>query len=146
MAQSGQSVGTGVAQPRPTAHAAQAAAVGVAGGVGATSAPETELLSAKRVKELLQQLDMAEQIDIDVTEALQELAEEFVENATAFAAKLAKHRGSTTLEAGDLQVRELRRCAASAVCCRLPVSSSPLGAVWCSCGVYRVNDNGAALS
>ena len=38
------------------------------------------------------------------SQVLQDVADDFVENLTAFACELAAHRGSTTLEAKDIQL------------------------------------------
>ena len=41
---------------------------------------------------------------VDFSQVLQDVADDFVENLTAFACELALHRAGTTLEAKDIQL------------------------------------------
>ena len=63
----------------------------------------TPIVSKKKLKELLEQVDPLEQLDAEVENALLEIADEFIGNVTKSACQMAKHRQSDTLEIKDLQ-------------------------------------------
>jgi histone H3/H4 len=82
---------------------ATAVGVGVGGRSGGAVAPDQdEVLGKQRLLDLLQQVSAADRLDTEATELLLDLADDFVENVTLGASQLAKHRGSSVLEAADV--------------------------------------------
>jgi len=64
--------------------------------------PTQEVISKKKLQELLNQMDSREKLDDDVEEILIQIADEFIDNVANFACTLAKHRKSDTLEVKDI--------------------------------------------
>lgn len=64
----------------------------------------TAVLSKKRIQDLVQEIDNSQKIDDDVQEVLVDIANDFIERVVGSACQLAKHRGSETLEAKDVQL------------------------------------------
>lgn len=62
------------------------------------------ILSKRRLRELVEQVDPTEKLDPDVEAILLEIADDFIYNVTKSACKLARHRQSDTLEVRDLQL------------------------------------------
>ncbi|KAL7747816.1 Transcription initiation factor TFIID subunit 12 [Sorochytrium milnesiophthora] len=62
------------------------------------------VVGKRKLQDLVQSIDPYERLDVEVLDAMLELADEFIESVTMFAAQLAKHRGSKTLEVKDLQL------------------------------------------
>ncbi|PWN42189.1 transcription initiation factor, partial [Ceraceosorus guamensis] len=62
------------------------------------------LLSKRKIQELVQELDGAEVLEGDVEDLLLEIADEFIESATTFACRLAKHRKGDRVEVRDVQL------------------------------------------
>ncbi|KAJ3319947.1 Transcription initiation factor TFIID subunit 12 [Gonapodya sp. JEL0774] len=63
-----------------------------------------EILSRHKVRELVKSIDEKETIEEDVAVMMSQIAGEFLEQVVEMACKLAKHRGSDTLEPKDLQL------------------------------------------
>ena len=61
------------------------------------------LLSPLDIRALTQNLSTKEVLDPQVEKILALLADDFVQNVSEFACKLAKHRGSDTLEKVDMK-------------------------------------------
>eukprot|EP00048_Salpingoeca_helianthica_P022044 m.16059 g.16059 ORF g.16059 m.16059 type:complete len:195 (-) comp6808_c0_seq1:38-622(-) len=64
----------------------------------------TAVLSRARLGELVKEIDPTQSLDNDVEDALIEIANDFIEKAVSASCQLAKHRGSTTLEAKDVML------------------------------------------
>ncbi|KAJ3414504.1 Transcription initiation factor TFIID subunit 12 [Chytridiales sp. JEL 0842] len=62
------------------------------------------MLAPERLRNLLAQIDPIEKLDGDVEEMLMEVAQDFIKDVTTMSCKLAKHRGSDTLEVPDAQL------------------------------------------
>jgi transcription initiation factor TFIID subunit 12 len=65
---------------------------------------ETDFINRRKLQDLLNQITQNAKLDTDVEELLVEIAEDFVEDVTKYACKLAKHRNANALEAKDLQL------------------------------------------
>ncbi|XP_078736000.1 LOW QUALITY PROTEIN: transcription initiation factor TFIID subunit 12 [Lampetra fluviatilis] len=76
---------------------------GVAGGPRCV-VDGTQVLSRKRLQDLVREVDPNEQLDDDVEEMLLQIADDFIENVVSAACKLARHRKSSSLEVRDLQL------------------------------------------
>jgi transcription initiation factor TFIID subunit TAF12 len=64
---------------------------------------KNQILSRKKLKELLEQVDPDERLDGEVESTLLELADDFIVNVTKYGCQMARHRQSDTLEVKDLQ-------------------------------------------
>ncbi|KAB7504984.1 Transcription initiation factor TFIID subunit 12 [Armadillidium nasatum] len=62
------------------------------------------VISKQRMAELVREVDPNEQLDEDVEELLMSIADDFIESTVNAACRLAKHRGSRTLEVKDIQM------------------------------------------
>ncbi|KAL7268275.1 Transcription initiation factor TFIID subunit 12 [Rhizina undulata] len=62
------------------------------------------LLSKRKLEELVKQIDPDEKLDPDVEELVLEFVDEFIDKITTTACKMAKLRGSDTLEIKDIQI------------------------------------------
>ena len=71
------------------------------------------VLPSRGLKELLQQVSGGrEQVELEpeAEEALQEVADDFVDNVAAFSCQLARHRASNTLEPKDVLLHLSANC------------------------------------
>lgn len=94
------------AQALQQAQAAQLAAQGVGMGLPAGLQPppeETEIISRKKLQELVGQISAGEVLDTEVEDVMLEVVDDFIDSVMTFACSLAKHRNSSTLEVRDIQ-------------------------------------------
>ncbi|PRP79586.1 hypothetical protein PROFUN_12847 [Planoprotostelium fungivorum] len=63
-----------------------------------------QVLLSKKLQELVQQMISGGRLEVDVDEILSSMTDDFIEQATAFACKLAHHRKSSTLDLKDMQL------------------------------------------
>jgi len=63
---------------------------------------DNEIISKRKLHELVAQLSPNEKLDTEVEEVLIEFIEDFIEQVTSSACNLAKHRNSNVLEVKDL--------------------------------------------
>jgi transcription initiation factor TFIID subunit 12 len=68
------------------------------------------ILPRHKLHELVRQVDPNQTLDVDVEELLLEMTNDFIERVVTFSCQLAKHRGSDTLEAKDVQLHLERSC------------------------------------
>lgn len=71
------------------------------------------VLPGRGLRELLQQVagpDETVELEPEAEEALQEVADDFVDNVAAFACQLARHRSSNTLEPKDVLLHLQANC------------------------------------
>uniref|UniRef100_A0A665T568 Transcription initiation factor TFIID subunit 12 n=1 Tax=Echeneis naucrates TaxID=173247 RepID=A0A665T568_ECHNA len=69
------------------------------------SSPEgSQVLSKKKLQDLVREIDPNEQLDEDVEEMLLQIADDFIESVVTAACQLARHRKSNTLEVKDVQL------------------------------------------
>ncbi|KAG9510988.1 Transcription initiation factor TFIID subunit 12, partial [Fragariocoptes setiger] len=61
-------------------------------------------LDKRRLQELVDEIDPDERLDEDVEDSLLEIADDFIENVTTSACRLALHRKSTSLSVEDIQM------------------------------------------
>ena len=61
-------------------------------------------ITKRKLTELVNQIDPNERLDPDVESVLLDISDDFLENLVTFAAKLAKHRGSDSIEVKDLMI------------------------------------------
>ncbi|XP_028674592.1 transcription initiation factor TFIID subunit 12 [Erpetoichthys calabaricus] len=91
-----------------TAVAAVAAAAtkmpSAPGPAGRLSPEGTQVLSKKKLQDLVREIDPNEQLDEDVEEMLLQIADDFIESVVTAACQLARHRKSNTLEVKDVQL------------------------------------------
>lgn len=64
---------------------------------------ETEIISRKKLQELVGQISAGEVLDNEVEDVMLEVVDDFIDSVMTFACSLAKHRGSNTLEVKDIQ-------------------------------------------
>ncbi|KAF8545501.1 transcription initiation factor TFIID subunit A-domain-containing protein [Trichophaea hybrida] len=62
------------------------------------------LLSKRKLEELVKQIDPDEKLDPDVEESILELVDEFIDTIATTACKMARLRGSDTLDIKDIQI------------------------------------------
>ena len=73
----------------------------------ATPAPTSrhnQVLSKRKLQDLLHEIDPSETLDDDVEEILLQIADDFIENVISTSCQIAKHRKSNTLEVKDVQL------------------------------------------
>lgn len=63
-----------------------------------------QILSKRKLMDLVAMLDPQQRMDSDVQDALLELADTFIESVTTFSCMLAKHRQSNSLDVQDLKL------------------------------------------
>ncbi|XP_048468874.1 transcription initiation factor TFIID subunit 12 [Rhincodon typus] len=63
-----------------------------------------QVLSKKKLQDLVREIDPNEQLDEDVEEMLLQIADDFIESVVSAACQLARHRKSNTLEVKDVQL------------------------------------------
>ncbi|XP_020268522.1 transcription initiation factor TFIID subunit 12-like [Asparagus officinalis] len=75
-------------------------------GLGSNDTEEisNDIISRKRIRELVTQVDRSEKLRPEIEDDLLEIADDFIESIVTAACHLAKHRKSTTLEAKDILV------------------------------------------
>ncbi|XP_030637877.1 transcription initiation factor TFIID subunit 12 [Chanos chanos] len=71
---------------------------------GRLSPEGTQVLSKKKLQDLVREIDPNEQLDEDVEEMLLQIADDFIESVVTAACQLARHRKSNTLEVKDVQL------------------------------------------
>lgn len=89
----------------PHSMLAQGTGSAVSAGPGMMSGmlpEETEVITRKKLQELVGQISAGEVLDQEVEEVLLEVVDDFIDSVTTFACSLAKHRNSNTLEVRDL--------------------------------------------
>uniref|UniRef100_A0A3Q0SJA1 Transcription initiation factor TFIID subunit 12 n=2 Tax=Heroini TaxID=318529 RepID=A0A3Q0SJA1_AMPCI len=78
---------------------------GMPPGPAGRSSPEgSQVLSKKKLQDLVREIDPNEQLDEDVEEMLLQIADDFIESVVTAACQLARHRKSNTLEVKDVQL------------------------------------------
>ncbi|XP_072356884.1 transcription initiation factor TFIID subunit 12 isoform X1 [Scyliorhinus torazame] len=100
--------------PPPNTMANSTAVVKIPGtpGSGGRLSPEgNQVLSKKKLQDLVREIDPNEQLDEDVEEFLYphmqmllQIADDFIESVVSAACQLARHRKSNTLEVKDVQL------------------------------------------
>ncbi|XP_021118857.1 transcription initiation factor TFIID subunit 12 isoform X3 [Heterocephalus glaber] len=74
-------------------------------GTGGRLSPESnQVLTKKKLQDLVREVDPNEQLDEDVEEMLLQIADDFIESVVTAACQLARHRKSSTLEVKDVQL------------------------------------------
>ncbi|XP_077869346.1 uncharacterized protein LOC100373438 [Saccoglossus kowalevskii] len=71
---------------------------------GRISPEGNQILTKRRLHDLVKEVDPNEQLDEDVEELLLQIADDFIENVVTSACQLAKHRKSSTVEVKDVQL------------------------------------------
>ncbi|XP_005993185.1 transcription initiation factor TFIID subunit 12 isoform X2 [Latimeria chalumnae] len=77
---------------------------GTPGGGGRISPEANQVLTKKKLQDLVREIDPNEQLDEDVEEMLLQIADDFIESVVTAACQLARHRKSNTLEVKDVQL------------------------------------------
>ncbi|XP_033279597.2 transcription initiation factor TFIID subunit 12-like [Orcinus orca] len=77
---------------------------GATGTVECLSPENNQVLTKKKLQDLVREVDPDEQSDEDVEEMLLQIADDFIENVVTAAYQLARHRKSSTLEVKDVQL------------------------------------------
>ncbi|XP_028836498.1 transcription initiation factor TFIID subunit 12 [Denticeps clupeoides] len=78
--------------------------LGTPGPAGRLSPEGAQVLSKKKLQDLVREIDPNEQLDEDVEEMLLQIADDFIESVVTAACQLARHRKSTILEVKDVQL------------------------------------------
>ncbi|XP_053563017.1 transcription initiation factor TFIID subunit 12 isoform X2 [Bombina bombina] len=73
-------------------------------GGGRVSPDANQVLTKKKLHDLVREVDPNEQLDEDVEEMLLQIADDFIESVVSAACQLARHRKSNTLEVKDVQL------------------------------------------
>ncbi|CAI9535705.1 unnamed protein product [Staurois parvus] len=73
-------------------------------GGGRASPDANQVLTKKKLHDLVREIDPNEQLDEDVEEMLLQIADDFIESVVSAACQLARHRRSNTLEVKDVQL------------------------------------------
>ncbi|KAL8220718.1 UNVERIFIED_CONTAM: hypothetical protein K2H54_053200 [Gekko kuhli] len=71
---------------------------------GRLSPESSQILTKKKLQDLVREVDPNEQLDEDVEEMLLQIADDFIESVVTAACQLARHRKSNTLEVKDVQL------------------------------------------
>lgn len=69
-----------------------------------TSTQPSQILTKRKLQDLLHEIDPTETMDDDVEEALLHIADDFIENVITASCQLAKHRRSNILDVKDVQL------------------------------------------
>ncbi|XP_032484745.1 transcription initiation factor TFIID subunit 12-like [Phocoena sinus] len=77
---------------------------GATGTVECLSPENNQVLTKKKLQDLVREVDPDEQLDEDVEEMLLQIADNFIESVVTAACQLARHRKSSTLEVKDVQL------------------------------------------
>uniref|UniRef100_A0A8C3C9Y3 Transcription initiation factor TFIID subunit 12 n=1 Tax=Cairina moschata TaxID=8855 RepID=A0A8C3C9Y3_CAIMO len=77
---------------------------GTPSGGGRLSPESNQVLTKKKLQDLVREVDPNEQLDEDVEEMLLQIADDFIESVVTAACQLARHRKSNTLEVKDVQL------------------------------------------
>jgi len=91
------------AQPVHPQAAAASATASAPSSSGYSQVPE-QLLTKKRLDDLVKEIDPYEQLDDDVKDAILNIADEFVESVISQACQVAKHRNAATVDVKDVQL------------------------------------------
>ncbi|XP_010866711.1 transcription initiation factor TFIID subunit 12 [Esox lucius] len=78
--------------------------MGTPGPAGRISPEGSQVLTKKKLQDLVREIDPNEQLDEDVEEMLLQIADDFIESVVTAACQLARHRKSNTLEVKDVQL------------------------------------------
>uniref|UniRef100_A0A4W5LKI5 Transcription initiation factor TFIID subunit 12 n=1 Tax=Hucho hucho TaxID=62062 RepID=A0A4W5LKI5_9TELE len=84
--------------------AAPGKVMGTPGPAGRISPEGSQVLSKKKLQDLVREIDPNEQLDEDVEEMLLQIADDFIDSVVTAACQLARHRKSNTLEVKDVQL------------------------------------------
>ncbi|XP_036182954.1 LOW QUALITY PROTEIN: transcription initiation factor TFIID subunit 12-like [Myotis myotis] len=79
------------------------------GSGGRLSPEDNQVLTKKKLQDLVREVDPNEELDEDVEEMLLPIADGFIESAVPAACQLARHRESSTLEVKGIQLYLQRR-------------------------------------
>ncbi|XP_057306735.1 uncharacterized protein LOC130644951 [Hydractinia symbiolongicarpus] len=69
-----------------------------------SAASHSQILTKRKLQDLLHEIDPTETMDDDVEEVLLQIADDFIENVINSSCQIAKHRKSNTVEVKDVQL------------------------------------------